>query len=189
MDRARRQAAFTLIELMITIAILGILASTAITGFRSYQLRTKRSESFMNLKSIATVENSYFATAGVFAGATSEPFVPAIGTVPRPWNAAAETVFGPIGWRPEGVVYFDYDVNALDPNSPNTCPGTCQECFTASAYGDTDGDGRVAVIMYVKPDKTGNQCTSMLTGLAAPLDTLGNPILDAPAINKLADDY
>ena len=187
MDRARRQAAFTLIELMITVAILGILASTAISGFKSYQLRTKRSESFMNLKSIATTENSYFATAGVFIGAVSSPG-PFPGAAPRNWTAGAEAVFGPLGWRPEGVVYFDYDVNALN-GAVSTCPATCVECFTTSAYGDTDGDGRLSVVMYVKEDKTGNTCPAMITGNATPLDRLGNPILDAPAINTLADDF
>jgi prepilin-type N-terminal cleavage/methylation domain-containing protein len=187
MDRARRQAAFTLIELMITVAILGILASTAISGFRSYQLRTKRSESFMNLKSIATTENSYFATAGVFIGLTPEPG-PFPGPVARTWTAAAETAFGPLGWQPEGVVFFDYDVNALN-GAVSTCPATCVECFTSSAYGDTDGNGALSVIMYVKPDKTGGQCPALVTGNATPLDRVGNPIYDAPAINTLADQF
>ena len=40
----RPQAGFTLIELMITVAIIGILASIALTQYRDYTRRAKMSE-------------------------------------------------------------------------------------------------------------------------------------------------
>ncbi len=188
MDRARRQAAFTLIEFMVAIAIIGILAATAVTGFKRYQLRTRRSEAFLNVKSIATTENAYFATASVFVGVISQPGG-GLGAVARQWTPAAELAYSSLGWQPEGAIFFDYDVNVLGYAALSACPPVCTECFTSSAYGDLDGNNALSVIMYVKPDRQGNTCPASVTGSATPLDRLGNPIIEAPALNTLADQF
>jgi type IV pilus assembly protein PilA len=51
---------FTLIELMIVVAIIGILAAIAIPNFIRFQARAKQSEAKGNLKAIFTAERSYF---------------------------------------------------------------------------------------------------------------------------------
>lgn len=51
---------FTLIELMIVVAIIGILAAIAIPNFIRFQARAKQSEVKGNLKSIFTAERSYY---------------------------------------------------------------------------------------------------------------------------------
>ncbi len=51
---------FTLIELMIVVAIIGILAAIAIPNFLKYQAKSKQSEAKTNLKGIFTAEISYF---------------------------------------------------------------------------------------------------------------------------------
>ncbi|MBN1209565.1 MAG: prepilin-type N-terminal cleavage/methylation domain-containing protein [Myxococcaceae bacterium] len=50
----RRQQGFTLIELMIVVAIIGILASIAIPSFIRFQARARQSEVTTNLKSLFT---------------------------------------------------------------------------------------------------------------------------------------
>ena len=51
---------FTLIELMIVIAIIGILAAIAIPQFASYRARAYNSAAQSDLKNCATAQEAYF---------------------------------------------------------------------------------------------------------------------------------
>ena len=52
---------FTLIELMIVVAIIGLLAALAIPNFIRFQAKARQSEARVNLKSVYTSEKGYYA--------------------------------------------------------------------------------------------------------------------------------
>ncbi len=60
MSSAHKQSGFTLIELMITVAIVGILSAIAIPNFLSYQARARQSEARAVLAGLFVNEQSYF---------------------------------------------------------------------------------------------------------------------------------
>ncbi|MCA9735459.1 MAG: prepilin-type N-terminal cleavage/methylation domain-containing protein [Deferribacteres bacterium] len=63
---------FTLIELMVTIIIIGILASIAIPMYRANVARAKKAEADANLGTIRTALRVYYAEYGSYPTATDE---------------------------------------------------------------------------------------------------------------------
>jgi type IV pilus assembly protein PilA len=73
----RNRKGFTLIELMIVVAIIGILAAIAIPNFLRFQAKSKQSEARELLSSVYTAEVSYFAEQNTYAVLTTAGFTPA----------------------------------------------------------------------------------------------------------------
>ncbi len=120
----RNQRGFSLTELMIVVAIIGILAVIAIPNFLKYQARAKQSEAKNNLVAIHTSELAYFAENNKY----SDDF-----------NAIGFAVLGSSQWY-----YYE-----LGNSSSGTLPPGCtastldqvsQTGFTAVATANIDGD-------------------------------------------------
>ena len=192
----RPQSGFTLIELMVTVALIGVLTALAIPNFLAYQAKARRGEAYTNLSALARAQKTYHAEHGRFLDVltSGEPSLPdpnlygGLGVHKMPWDAAAAAFFDRTGWEPEGHVYYSYELRSVG------CG--CTECFTLAAHGDVDGDGAVSSVLYVHPafDSAGSlvgQCPTYLGGgLTAPLQPIsGSPIFDQVAVNPLNDDY
>lgn len=138
MSQRSQTRGFTLIELMVTVAIVGILASIAIPQYEQFLLRSKRAELPLNVDGIRTVEQSYHAEWGFY---TATPTTPA--TVPGrtrdswPMSLSADSPWTLLGWAPDGPVFGQYGVVA------NTSAGDDAE-FVAHGWTDLDGDGYLA---------------------------------------------
>ncbi len=128
----RKQEGFTLIELMIVVAIIGILAAIAIPNFLQYQMKSRQSEAKTNLMAIKTSEVSWQGERGCFLVVARWPAaaLPVAGTKNSPQNwflpvAPAVTLnptwcvgapgpgvttgsFADLGFAPTGNVMYQY---------------------------------------------------------------------------------
>ena len=124
----RSKKGFTLIELMIVVAIIGILAAIAIPNFLKFQARSKQSEAKTNLKAVFTAETAYFGennTYGTFSVVNWEP----IGSKQiYQYEDGTETITPPSG-VPSGTA----------PTWTRT-PAVTTMAFTAGAWGNIDSD-------------------------------------------------
>jgi prepilin-type N-terminal cleavage/methylation domain-containing protein len=137
------RAGFTLIELMIVVAIIGLISSVAMPLFGRYQLRSKSAEVVTNLGAIRVVQEAHYSEHGAYMAANAEPaLIPGPNAVPFD---IAGTAYADMGWSPEGRVYFSYAV-ATSPDATG---------YTADAAADIDGNGILQIWGYVKPDPLG----------------------------------
>jgi type IV pilus assembly protein PilA len=154
-----RRGGFTLIELMIVVAIIGILAAIAIPNFLRFQLKAKSSEGKTNLAAIRTAEESYFAEYGNYVSALPSP--PGLdNNVKTDFSHAVPSEgFDRVGWAPEGQVYFNYSV-AINSDADE---------FTAASHADIDNDTDPQYWGYAKGAEDGQSHGAYGTCLRASL--------------------
>ena len=68
----KNKKGFTLIELMIVVAIIGVLAAIAIPNFLNYQCKAKQSEAKSGLGTIRTTQEAYFAEYDTYGDAIAK---------------------------------------------------------------------------------------------------------------------
>ena len=121
---------FSLIELMIVVAIIGILAAIAIPNYMAMQLRAKRSELPGNVDGIKNAELAYQAAFDAYVDCAARPG--AVSRTPVQWTVTSDN-FSLIGWKPDGGIRGSYEVS-----------GATNSDFLVTGSTDIDGDSELA---------------------------------------------
>lgn len=162
MRRLHRNAGFTLIELMLVVAIIGILAAIAIPNFTRLQLRSRAAEGKTNIAGIRTAQEGHYAEYSTYIACSASPSA-VVSSQKRAWSDQGG--FFTLGFAPEGDIYFSYGV-AVGPSS-----GPPYEYYTVEAISDLDGDTQLNAVGYVKPSPSGSSVSG---------NTSGNATVDCP---------
>lgn len=127
----RLRQGFTLVELMIVVAIIGILAAIAVPSFVKMQWRAKRAEVPSNVDGIKTAQLAYDAAFDQFILQTTMWPSSTAGKAPRAWATGSN--FDTLGWSPDGEVRGQYMVST-----------TSTTDFLVTGRSDVDGDATFA---------------------------------------------
>jgi type IV pilus assembly protein PilA len=108
----RARHGFTLVELMIVVAIIGILAALAIPNYLSAQLKAKRAEIAPNVEGIRTAQLAYNSSYDMYLDCDAAPRSRAeMDKTAVPWVTDETSNWRELGWEPDGLVRGSYETN------------------------------------------------------------------------------
>ncbi len=144
---------FTLVELMIALAIIAILAAVAIPEFLDMQLRSRRTEAWLNVKGIAVAELAYYELYDSLVDCDTSPSTPLDRTA-HPFDESAVGWLD-LGWVPDGLVRCHYGTQIFT-NSNGQWVRVTSTC-------DMDNDNLIATwLMDVDPETTSGSAQHMV---------------------------
>ncbi|MBO6938635.1 MAG: prepilin-type N-terminal cleavage/methylation domain-containing protein [Deltaproteobacteria bacterium] len=179
MRKRRNNEGFTLIELMIVVAIIGVLAAIAIPAFLNYVKRSKTSEAPANLKALFTGAATYYtseqtAQALIARGAAtanntrctvlgaSTPTTPSDQKHTLQWTGTAAWInsFRDLNWQVSDPIYYQYTIVSTPTGA---AAGACGDgtaiggqVYTFQATGDLDGDTQTSLFELAAGVDDGN---------------------------------
>ncbi len=166
--KRKRARGFTLMELMMVVAIIGILSALAVYGVNKYVLAAKTSEAIEIINSIRAAQESYkdetFGYKHVSDMSSYYPFagVAELKNAKMSWesgtDADAKAAWNELGVRPSAQVQFGYacsagkgagvpQPSALGITQNLNYPSTATDWYVVRAAGDRNGNGVLATFV------------------------------------------
>jgi Tfp pilus assembly protein PilE len=126
--KRRGQGGYTIMDVMVVVVIMGVLASLGINQYSKYIARSRRPETVLAFRAIATAQREYLLTHGKYAG-----------------------TFGELGFNvergarisPTEIQGFNYNYRILQDDGPRS--------WYVVATGDLDGDPFPDIIAASNP--------------------------------------
>ncbi|MGA1868476.1 MAG: type IV pilin protein [bacterium] len=134
--KSKNKKGFTLIELMVTMAIVGILSMIAIPKYLNLKTHVKITEAKANIGAIRSCEELYNNEFDMYVACAANPTSNAsiLNKRKQSWNYN-QTDFTILGFFPQGDVYYGYGVICISLSA-----------YRVEAYGDVDDDD--ALVIY-----------------------------------------
>jgi prepilin-type N-terminal cleavage/methylation domain-containing protein len=145
-----KKAGFTLIELMIVVAILGLLAAIAIPSFNIYIRKSRAAEATGQLRGIFTLLAAYYhpdrqETAGMGGAVNAACVVDTTHNDVTPGPTKVQGDYTSASWRAIdfeiGYSYFRYEIQTQGGGSRCSVSANTAPLYYLRAYADQDGDG------------------------------------------------
>ncbi len=185
----KKAKGFTLIELMIVVAIIGILAAIAIPNFLRYQLRSKFAELKTNVEAIYKSEESLRQSERVicagaapsqFAGFTSIP-----ATIPSSartiWAATDLVNASTLDWVVQGGTYGVYAALVADPPLAGGAASCAAGAIGPAGQGGLGQALSIGASSDIDGDTVGSMVASFTPSITA---STGAVNVNAPAVGK-----
>ena len=176
LKKHKNQKGFTLIELMIVVAIIGILAAIAIPQFSAYRIRAFNSSALSDARNLVTSETAFYADWSVYGQTTNTGVATATG-------GAGAIAIGPSVAGTQQITNVSQKLDISIGNGVRIISGTPANglFFTGVAKHDS-GDAAFGV---------DGDTSIMYTNTAVLLYAPGIPLIpaNALAVYTVADDF
>ncbi len=116
MKSLKRQDGFTLVELMVVVAIIGVLSAVAIPNFKKYQAKAKTSEAKLQLSAAYTAEQSFYSDYNMYHSCLTYMGY-------NPTNEAAQRYFA-VGFQANAVDAVPLAQAVANGLNVTACPAT-----------------------------------------------------------------
>ena len=142
------QKGFTLIELMIVVAIIGILAAIAIPAYQDYIARAQVSEAFSAVSGAETTIAEYAQNNGAFPGAATTPTAASLAITGKYGTAAVAD--------DTGVITYTFNATGVNANIAKGTVTFTPPALVATGTAGTDNTYKWVCTSTLKQKYLGN---------------------------------